>query len=38
MRDEGSWISTTINVMLVICALLAVVGLVVAGHFVAKFW
>lgn len=38
MRDEGSWIDTAINIVLVICAIGAVVGLFVAGHFIVKFW
>lgn len=38
MREQASWIDTAINVILAVCAVGAVVGIIVAAHFVIKFW
>lgn len=38
MREMQSWIEIVLNVMLVICAILAVLGIYVCAHFILKHW
>jgi len=38
MRELDTWIEPTIRIMLIVCAILAVAGIVTVAHFVLKFW
>lgn len=38
MRNNDGWIEPAIHIILVICAVLALLGVLTVGHFVLKFW
>lgn len=38
MREQGWWIESVINVILIVCGVGAILALAVVAHFVMKFW
>lgn len=38
MRNNDGWIEPAIHIILVVCVVLALLGIVTAAHFVIKYW